>query len=536
MPHIHEGLPRNITLLLLALALHLTVHAQGWPADYEGVMLQGFYWDSFEETSWSELQAQADEIAPYFSLVWVPQSGWCNTTRGMMGYTPVYYFNQKSSFGSEAQLRSMIAAFRERGTGVVADVVINHRDVLGNNGSHVDYPAETYNGQTYQMTSTDICRDDDGGATQEWAVSNGISLSKNKDTGDGWPGCRDLDHKSSNVQACIKAYLKFLLEDIGYVGFRYDMVKGYRANYIAEYNTFAHPAFSVGEYWDTTKKIRKWVNRTKDKASRKPTSAAFDFQFRFRMRDAINSRDWRKLGGNKFRLREAKKPLSANKDYRQYAVTFVENHDTETRNEFDEQDPLRRDTLAANAYLLAMPGTPCVFYKHWRDNKYPLKQMILARRLAGIANTSASKKEYSTKNCYATTTSGKKVPLLCIVGSTPQDYNVNAAQYTEILSGKGYRYCLDRKANTVWMDVPDGTYQAPLKVKLTAISNLSDARIVFTLDGSEPSAENKQLTSGETLTIESSCALRAGILSKGKVQGIQSRNYKIHNGEDSSQP
>lgn len=522
MLHIHEGLPRNITLLLLALTLHLTVHAQGWPADYEGVMLQGFYWDSFDDTSWSELQAQADEIAPYFSLVWVPQSGWCNTTRGMMGYTPVYYFNQKSSFGSEAQLRSMIAAFRERGTGIIADVVINHRDVLGNNGSRVDYPAETYNGQTYQMTSTDICRDDDGGATQEWAATGGVSLSQNKDTGEGWPGCRDLDHKSNNVQACIKAYLKFLLEDIGYTGFRYDMVKGFRAGYIAGYNTFARPPFSVGEYWDTTKKIKKWVNRTKDKASGKPTSAAFDFQFRFRMRDAINSRDWRKLGGNE-------KPLSAKNDYKQYAVTFVENHDTEKRNPFDEQDPIRRDTLAANAYLLAMPGTPCVFYKHWRDDSYTLKQMILARRLAGIANTSASKKEYSTKDCYALATIGKNATLLCVVGSTPQDYNVNTAQYTEILSGKGYRYCLDRNANTVWMDVPDGTYKAPLKVKLTAISNLPDARIVFTLDGSEPSAESQQLTSGTTLTIESSCTLRAGILSRGEVLGIQSRNYGILN-------
>jgi len=514
---------KRIALLLLTL-IQLTIRAQGWPADYDGVMLQGFYWDSFDETTWANLQAQADDIAPYFSLVWVPQSGWCNTNRGMMGYTPVYYFDQKSSFGSEASLRSMIAAFRERGTGIVADVVINHRNVLGNNGSLVDYPAETYNGQTYQMYATDICRNDDGGATQEWAAAGGLPLSQNKDTGDDWPGCRDLDHKSSNVQACIKAYLKFLLEDIGYTGFRYDMVKGFHASYIASYNTTARPAFSVGEYWDTTQKIRKWVNRTRDKASGKPTSAAFDFQFRRGMRDAINGRDWRKLGGNK-------RPLAAMNDYRQYAVTFVENHDTEKRNDFDEQDPIRRDTLAANAFLLAMPGTPCVFYKHWRDNGYPLKQMILARHLAGITNTSASRKLHSTKGYFAATTTGKNATLLCIVGSTPQDYNASTAKYVEILSGKGYRYCLDRRANTVWMDVPDGIYEAPLKVRLTAISDLADARIVFTLDGSEPSEGSPQLKSGDTLIIESSCALRAGILSKGKVLGIQSRNYKTNNRE-----
>ena len=516
---------KQITLLLLLMLFRLSSLAQGWPADYEGVMLQGFYWDSFSETSWTNLQAQADEIAPYFQLVWVPQSGWCNTDRNMMGYTPVYYFNQKSSFGSEAQLRSMIAAFKQRGTGVIADVVINHRENMGRNGSWVDYPAETYNGQTYQMLPSDICLNDDDGKTAEWASQHGVSLSENNDTGEGWPGCRDLDHKSPNVQECVKAYLKFLLEDIGYTGFRYDMVKGFYASFIADYNTYAQPAFSVGEYWDSTNKIRQWVNNSKGYVSDKPTSAAFDFQFRYRMRDAVNSRDWRNLGYDE-------KPLSADNNYKRYAVTFVENHDTEKRSNGDEQDPIRTDTLAANAYLLAMPGTPCIFYTHWQDNRYAIKQMILARRLAGITNTSASQQKASTQHYYAAATTGKQGTLLCVVGDTPQNYNVSKTQYTEILSGKGYRYCLSRSANTVWMDVPDGIYAAPLKVKLTAASNLSGGSIVYTLDGSEPTAESSQLTSGAILNIESSCTLRAGILSGGKVTGVQQREYKIFQPHD----
>ena len=516
---------RRITLFILAIILHLNIHAQGWPADYEGVMLQGFYWDSYTETSWTKLQAQADEIAPYFQLVWVPQSGWCNSDYNMMGYTPVYYFNQKSSFGSEAQLRSMIAAFRERGTGVIADVVINHRNNLGQGGSWVDYPAETYNGQTYQMLPSDICRNDDGGATQGWASNNGIVLSSNDDTGEDWPGCRDLDHKSSNVQRCIKAYLKFLINDIGYTGFRYDMVKGFYAYFIADYNVDAQPAFSVGEFWDSTNKIKEWVNNSKGYVSDTPTSAAFDFQFRYRMRDAINNHDWRWLGYDE-------KPLSADNYYKQYAVTFVENHDTEHRTNGAEQDPIRQDTLAANAYLLAMPGTPCVFYTHWRDNRYALKQMILARRLAGISNTSASKQVYSAENYYAASTTGKNATLLCVVGNTPKSYNASRTQYTEILSGKGFRYLLSRSANTVWADVPDGTYEAPLKVTLTAVTNLSGPNIVYTLDGSVPTADSPTLSSGTTLIIESSCTLTTGILSGGNVQGVQQRRYDIFEPHD----
>ena len=517
---------KRITLLLILLPLlRLGICAQGWPSDYGGVMLQGFYWDSYSQTSWAKLQAEADEIAPYFQLVWVPQSGWCNTDYNMMGYTPVYYFNQKSSFGSEAQLRSMISAFRQRGTGVIADVVINHRSNMGQNGSWVDYPAETYNGETYQMRSTDICRNDDGGATLGWASSNGLSLSQNDDTGEDWPGCRDLDHKSPNVQRCIKAYLKFLLEDIGYTGFRYDMVKGFYAYFIADYNTYAQPAFSVGEYWDSSSKIKEWVSNSKGYVSDKPTSAAFDFQFRFRMRDAINNRDWRWLGYDE-------KPLVSDNYYKQYAVTFVENHDTERRTNGDEQDPIRTDTLAANAYMLAMPGTPCIFYTHWRDCKYALKQMILARRLAGITNTSSTQQKYSTQNYYATATTGNAATLLCVVGNSPQNYSVSKSQYTEILSGKGFRYCLSRSANTVWMDIPDGTYESPLKVRLTAVSNLSGATIVYTLDGSEPTAESSQVADGTILNIESSCTLRAGILSGGKVYGIQQRDYQIFQPHD----
>lgn len=510
---------KRFALLLLLLAPCSLLRSQGWPYDYGGVMMQGFYWDSYDETSWSKLQAQADEIAPYFQLIWIPQSGWCNSNYSM-GYKPVYYFNQKSSFGTEGALRRMIAAYRERGTGIIADVVVNHRDNIGENGSWVDFPAETWNGQTCQMLPSDICRNDDGGQTATWASQHGISLSQNDDTGEDWGDCRDLDHKSANVQNCIKAYLRFLLEDIGYAGFRYDMVKGFYAYFIAEYNMAAKPAFSVGEYWDSTEKIREWVNYTRGYVSDNPTSAAFDFQFRYRVRDAINTRNWRWLGWDQ-------KPLSAEDSYKQYAITFVENHDTEHRINGQEQDPIRTDTLAANAYLLAMPGTPCVFYTHWRDCKYPIMQMILARRLAGITNTSASEEKYSDDNFYAKATHGKNATLLCVVGNSPGNYNASTSEYQEILSGKGYRYLLSKNANTVWMDVPSGTYEAPLNVKLTAVTKLTGAKIVYTIDGTEPTATSQKVTSGTTLSINSSCTLTTGILSRGKVYGIQSREYNI---------
>ena len=99
-----------------------------------------------------------------------------------MGYDDLYWFaDYNSSFGSEAELRSLIKAFKDNGIGTIADVVINHRK---NKSNWVDFPKETYNGVTYELTSTDICSDDDGGATKQWADQNGYSLSSNKDTGE----------------------------------------------------------------------------------------------------------------------------------------------------------------------------------------------------------------------------------------------------------------------------------------------------------------------------------------------------------------
>lgn len=198
-----------------------------------------------------------------------------------MGYMPYYYFNQNSSFGTEAELRSLITKFKAAGIGAIADVVINHRNTEG----WYTFPAETYKGVTYQMQSTDICKNDDGGTTATQAATNGVSLSNNNDEGEDWDGCRDLDHKSANVQKIIKAYLKYLKDDLGYTGFRYDMVKGFDGSHVADYNDATGVEYSVGEYWDGNDKIESWINRTNKK------SAAFDFQFRYNVRDAIGVRD-----------------------------------------------------------------------------------------------------------------------------------------------------------------------------------------------------------------------------------------------------
>ena len=494
-----------------------SLNSQGWASDYSGVMLQGFSWDSYNESQWKVLEKQADELKNYIDLVWLPQSGKCLETTQVMGYMPYYYFNQNSSFGSEAELRSLITKFKAAGIGAIADVVINHRNTEG----WYTFPAETYKGVTYQMQSTDICKNDDGGTTATQAATDGVSLSQNNDEGTDFGGCRDIDHKSENVQKVIKAYLKYLKDDLGYTGFRYDMVKGFDGSHVADYNDATGVEYSVGEYWDGNDKIESWINRTNKK------SAAFDFQFRYNVRDAVNgaangkvatSSDWSKLNSNDNLMHDA--------NYRRYAVTFVENHDTQKRSESEQNDPLRKDTIAANAYMLAMPGTPCIFQPHWRDYKPELKEMIAARKYAGITNMSNYANKQSKKTLYVNEVTGTKHKLLVAVGNDADKY-AGETGYTKIFSGYHYAYFLSNDAETSWTDVPSGSYEEGFKTTLTAVSQTEGAKLVYTLDGSTPTAKSTTVESGKEISINGTCTLKVGLLVNGEVRNIATHQYTI---------
>ena len=493
------------------------LNSQGWASDYSGVMLQGFSWDSYNESQWKVLEKQADELKGYIDLVWLPQSGKCMEATQVMGYMPYYYFNQNSSFGSEAELRSLITKFKAAGIGAIADVVINHRNTDG----WFTFPAETYKGVTYQMQSTDICKNDDGGTTATQAATDGVSLSQNNDEGTDFGGCRDIDHKSENVQKVIKAYLKYLKDDLGYTGFRYDMVKGFDGNHVADYNDATGVEYSVGEYWDGNDKIESWINRTNKK------SAAFDFQFRYNVRDAVNgaangkvttSSDWSKLNSNDNLMHDA--------NYRRYAVTFVENHDTQKRSESEQNDPLRKDTIAANAYMLAMPGTPCIFQPHWNAYKSEIKEMIAARKYAGITNMSNYANKQSKKTLYVNEVTGTKHKLLVAVGNDAAGY-AGETGYTKILYGYHYAYFLSNDAETSWTSMPSGSYEEGFKTTLTAVSQTEGAKLVYTLDGSTPTAKSTTVESGKEISINGTCTLKVGLLVNGEVRNIATHQYTI---------
>ena len=410
---------RKIYTTLLLFVASLTISAQdsdaGWPKNYEGVMLQGFYWNSYSDTKWTNLASQADELSQYFNLIWVPQSGYCNSLSNQMGYSDIWWLDHRSAFGTEAELRSMIQTFKNKKVGIIADVVINHKN---GNTNWCDFPNESKNGYTLTWDNTNlsgICQDDE-------CKDNGYNPTGAKDTGTPFDGCRDLDHTNATVQQNIKTYLDFLLKDLSYTGFRYDMVGGYAPKYTGIYNTSAKPEFSVGEYWMSDGKdgLVNWINGTKVEGV--VQSAAFDFTMKWNINKAFSNSNWELLNGE---------ALANDADYARYAVTFVDNHDT-----YRDENALKNNVCAANAFILTMPGTPCLFLPHWKDYKGTLKRLIAARKAVGINNQSAILESTVKGAGYVLKVQGTKGTAMLILGGST---GVSTTGFQLVTEGRKYK-------------------------------------------------------------------------------------------------
>ncbi|MDE7109172.1 MAG: hypothetical protein K2O49_04305, partial [Muribaculaceae bacterium] len=368
--------------------------AIGWPSNYQGVMLQGFYWDSYEDTKWTNLEAQADELSNYFKLIWIPNSGKCD----WMGYMPQYWFtNHNSAFGTEEELLSMINTYKGKGTGFIADVVINHRNGVTN---WYDFPVEEWNGRTWSIGLDGICGNDE----MAWAAGQ-PKPTGNYDTGDNFDGCRDLDHTNANVQDNCKNYVKCLKEKYGYVGTRYDMVKGYGGQYNKIYNEYADVEYSVGEYWDSNyDAVAGWIEATGK------TSAAFDFPCKYAINEAFHSGDMTKLVW-KANGTDDQPAGMIHWWYQRYSVTFVDNHDT-----YRDGSKFNGNVVAANAFILMSPGTPCVFLPHYQAHKDAIQQLINIRNSAGLHNQSSVRVLRSSRDCYMAEVTGTKGKVVVKIG------------------------------------------------------------------------------------------------------------------------
>ena len=362
------------------------------PSQCTDVMMQAFFNESYNNdapgvskvgnTKWTTLLPQAEEIGAYFDLVWLPPSA---NGEGM-GYHPYNYSNQNSNWGSRAELEALIGALHDAGAKVVADIVINHCQSSSGWCSFPEFDFGEYG--KFNPTCSWICSNDEVNKDPKSDCQGKATGSE--DDGENWDGARDWAHDMPEVQNMFKAYLKWMRNVMKYDGFRYDKGDGFNNWHHDNYNKAAGPYIAFMECYTNTSQIE---DRLKEANY---NMMALDFDTKWHVFDKMAGWDYVGRGGGLL-----------GQNWGKHAVTFIDSHDwflrSDNENEFGGRgnsltEALLCRLLGANAFILSMPGVPCVFYPHWAKYKEFIKPMIEARKLAGIHSESEVKDEQWDKD------------------------------------------------------------------------------------------------------------------------------------------
>ena len=439
------------------------------------VMLQGFYWESYRhgllpgygQRRWYAIvRAKVPAIADAgFDLIWLPPPAFAGQRSA--GYNPRQYFNLSNSYGDALQQRALLVALLQAGVEPVADIVINHRD--GNAGW------ADFRNPSWGLWS--ICRSDEAFSRPESGIA-GTPINQRGNCEEpetyrsggtyNYGDFRDIAHTDPRVRADIIRHL-LQLRSIGYRGWRYDMVHGYSAKWIACYNAATRPTFSVGEYdWGAHAEQRGWVWATSRQPAQRgaahlaSASSVFDFTSFFGLKAAIN-------GGRPAELRGFGHGIGLVGDstdglpWRSRAVTFVENHDTGYRTHEDgtPQQGHRFDSFPkgaaveqAYAQILTHPGVPTVYWKHYfewgPELRATIRALINARKLAGVnAGSPVYPQDNAAANgIYAARIDGSRGRLYVRIGGSETSWHPGASGYggfREVARGQGW---------AVWVALP----------------------------------------------------------------------------------
>ena len=494
------------------------------PGQCHDVMLQGFYWDSNQDkyygnTRWSTLQSEAADISTYFDLLWLPPSA---MSSGGVGYHPKQYSNQNSDWGSRKDLEKLISMLHAGGTKVVADMVVNHLDTKS---SWCDFYDQDFGEYGYfQPDGSYICNDDE----MNWDADEGCRGTATGSYDDGYGGeknyqaARDMAHNDEKVRQMFRAYAKWMVDVMKYDGFRYDYAKGFHLSHVDDYNANAGVYFSVIEFWEGNPDAL-WSAI----CDANQNTYVFDFGMKFNvMNGAIAN----------FNYGACKNPNALiGRGKGKWAVNFIDNHDTfERGNGYDfGGDAMHPDTkdrlLQAHAYMLSMPGVPCVFYPYWKKYKDAIAPMVLARKAVGVHSESGVNDETEDgNNGYRAHVYGSKGELILELGAAVTDSHYG---FREVAAGPGYKMFITYEAAGAELTVsPQSTYyrSQTMSVTMNAVGLAGVPDIYYTLDGTDPrtSASKKKYT-GE-ISISGTVTIKAYAEIHGNQTAVQTHTYTYY--------
>ncbi len=334
-----------------------------------GVMMQTFYWDCPREDGkefqwWNYITREIPLLAKAgFTSLWLPPVHKAANLAGpSMGYDPYDYydlgeFDQKGTiptwFGTRKELETLIETAHSHRLSVIADIVINH-----NSGAD----SQEVNPITGQPRWT-LFNPKSGKFPRNWECFHPSMYERWDEMTFG--DMPDLSHRNPYVYAEILKLMRWLIEEIGFDGFRYDFVKGYGANTITAIQEYRYMRngqpfvpYGVAEYWDSATNTLHWVEQANFSNSN-PVDA-FDFPLRELLKNMCDTYG--------FSLKDLVNGDSILRAQPQTTVTFVENHDLR-----DEGRPITNDKLLAYSYILTHEGYPCVFWKDYFNYNLALR-------------------------------------------------------------------------------------------------------------------------------------------------------------------
>ena len=512
------------------------INANSVPSECEDVMLQAFYYDSYRDgapgdvlingkqlgnTKWDVLLSQSGEIGTYFDLVWLPPSG---KSEGGTGYHQTVYSNQNSDWGKQKDLLEFINRMHAANTKVVADIVINH---AGGKSWCEFFPQNFGEYGSFEPDASWIAQSDEVNFNAEAGDCKGQATGP-EDGGyngqDNYPSARDWAHAKPEVQEMMKAYLKWMKNVIGFDGWRYDYAQGFKGKYIDMYNSAAENYFSVVEFWNgDMNNIKSYLNDVNW------NTLAFDFSTKYSAIQGIADGQYERCKGSGL--------LGAGLS--KYAVTFVDSHDTyfgcqAGRDNNDEiggcgksmEDYNKDRVLGANAFILSMPGVPCVFYPHWAKYKDAIGKMVLARKAAGVHSESQVSDEAGS-GYYKSTITGKHGSIRLLLGPN-SGYNTTPAGYT--LAYKGGNFAMYYTTTVAEVPVlsitPSAIYKTDtFTVEMNAVALSGTPTIYYTIDGSDPTTSETKLTYAGALTIQGTVTVKAYAELNGIASAVQEATY-----------
>jgi alpha-amylase len=398
-----------------------------------GTIMQWFHWYlPADGRHWQTLKTQAKELAAAgITALWLPPAykgvgGGMDVGYGIYDLFDLGEFDQKGSirtkYGTKDEYIAAVQAAKQAGLNIYADVVFNHR--MGGDAEEefeaIPFAFGDRNrpiGDAQQVkswTQFQFPGRGDKYSSMKWCWWHFDSVDYNSHNPtykavfrmkeksfetkvdlcqgnyDYLMGC-DLDMNHPEVRGELKYWGEWIINTAGIDGFRLDAIKHINGDFFNDWldhleSKFQRDLFTVGEYWSEDFGSLSWyIGNAGGRLSLFDVPLHYNFH---RASKAGGAFDMRTILDNTLMQ---KLPL--------FAVTFVDNHDTQPLQALESVVESWFKPLAYALVLLRREGYPCVFYAdyygaHYKDkgrdgNEYEiwlnshkdvLNQLLFARK------------------------------------------------------------------------------------------------------------------------------------------------------------